>query len=49
MIILRLEMLKALNINVDDGVVRLSLTHYNSAEESKMLIDALKNINYNLV
>ena len=36
--------LKALNINVDDGVVRLSLTHYNSAEESKMLIDALKKI-----
>ncbi len=36
--------LKALNIDTNDGVVRLSLTHYNSKEDVEKLMDALKNI-----
>ncbi len=37
--------LQALNINTDDGLVRLSLTHYNSKEDSKRVLEALKKIN----
>ena len=36
--------LKALGIDSEDGVVRLSLTHYNTMEESKKLINSLKTI-----
>ena len=36
--------LKALNIDTEDGVVRLSLTHYNSKEDVQKLINALENI-----
>ena len=31
--------LKALGIPIDDGVIRLSLVHYNSLEETKNLIN----------
>tara|TARA_Y100000768_G_scaffold356331_1_gene310619 strand:- start:897 stop:2147 length:1251 start_codon:yes stop_codon:yes gene_type:complete len=37
--------LQALNINTDDGLVRLSLTHYNSKEDSNRVLEALKKIN----
>ncbi len=37
--------LEALNINTDDGLVRLSLTHYNSKEDSNRVLEALKKIN----
>ena len=33
--------LKALGINVDDGVVRISLVHYNSEDEVKKLISVI--------
>ena len=36
--------LKSLNIDTKDGVVRLSMTHYNSNEDSKKLINVLKKI-----
>ena len=36
--------LKALVIDTNDGVVRMSLVHYNSNEDVNKLIDALKNI-----
>jgi cysteine desulfurase family protein (TIGR01976 family) len=36
--------LKALGINTDDGLVRLSLTHYNNAKDSEKVIDALKKV-----
>ena len=36
--------LKALGIDTEDGVVRMSLVHYNSNEDVNKLIDALKNI-----
>ncbi len=36
--------LKALKINSEDGVVRISLVHYNSKEEQLKIIDALSNI-----
>ena len=36
--------LKALDIDPKDGVVRLSLTHYNSLDEVKLLIDVLEKI-----
>ena len=36
--------LKSLNIDTDDGVVRLSMTHYNNNEDSEKLINALKKI-----
>jgi len=36
--------LKALGINTDDGVVRTSMVHYNTHEDVKKLIDALKVI-----
>ena len=36
--------LKAIGIDVDDGVVRLSLTHYNTKEETANLISVLKTI-----
>ena len=36
--------LKSLGINLDDGVVRLSLTHYNSEDDVKKLISILKKI-----
>jgi selenocysteine lyase/cysteine desulfurase len=34
----------ALGIDVDDGVVRTSMVHYNTHEDVKKLIDALKAI-----
>jgi selenocysteine lyase/cysteine desulfurase len=36
--------LMALGINVDDGVVRTSMVHYNSHEDVNKLINALKQI-----
>ena len=36
--------LKALGINTEDGVVRMSLVHYNSNDDVNKLIDAIKNI-----
>jgi len=36
--------LEALNINTDDGLVRLSMVHYNSIKETKAVIEALKRI-----
>jgi len=36
--------LKALNINTDDGLVRLSMTHYNTIEDTYKLIEAMKKI-----
>ena len=37
--------LKALGIDTDDGVVRISLTHYNNIEDTEKLIKVLSNIN----
>ena len=37
--------LKALGIDTEDGVVRISLTHYNNEEDTKKLIKVLSNIN----
>ncbi len=37
--------LKALNINPEDGVIRLSLVHYNSKEDVNCLLHALDSIN----
>ena len=36
--------LRDLGINTSDGVVRISLTHYNTIEETNKLIEVLKNI-----
>ena len=36
--------LKHLNIDINDGVVRLSMTHYNNLNDTEKLIDALKKI-----
>ena len=36
--------LKALDIDPKDGVVRISLTHYNSLEEVQLLIEVLEQI-----
>ena len=36
--------LKALGIDTDDGVVRTSMVHYNTHEDVKKLIEALKDI-----
>ena len=36
--------LKALNIDTDDGVVRLSLTHYNSIKDTNNVINGLEKI-----
>ncbi len=36
--------LKHLGIDLNDGVVRLSMTHYNTDEESIKVIDALKKV-----
>ena len=36
--------LKALGINTEDGVVRISLLHYNKKDESLKLIECLKKI-----
>ena len=36
--------LNALKINTDDGLVRLSLTHYNSKEDVDKLIYTLSKI-----
>ena len=36
--------LKYLGINTDDGVVRLSMTHYNTMGDTKKVIKALENI-----
>ena len=36
--------LEALKINTDDGLVRLSLTHYNNKKDSEKVIEALKKV-----
>jgi cysteine desulfurase family protein (TIGR01976 family) len=36
--------LKALGIDTEDGLIRLSLTHYNSKKDSEKAIEALKKI-----
>ena len=36
--------LKALNIDTEDGLVRLSLTHYNSQKDVARLLKALSKI-----
>ncbi len=36
--------LNALGLDANDGVVRLSMTHYNSIEDTKNLLNALKSI-----
>ncbi len=36
--------LEALNINTNDGVVRLSLTHYNNIEDTNKVLNALDKI-----
>ena len=36
--------LKALGINTDDGVIRISLAHYNNIEETNKLLEILNNI-----
>ena len=36
--------LKYLGINTDDGVVRLSMTHYNNLQDTINVLNALKNI-----
>ena len=36
--------LKALGIDLDDGVVRTSMVHYNTYEDSEKLINSLKKI-----
>jgi cysteine desulfurase family protein (TIGR01976 family) len=36
--------LKALGIDVDDGVIRISLTHYNTSEEASKLVDLLDKV-----
>ena len=37
--------LQALGVNIDDGVVRLSLTHYNNKKDVSKLINALELVN----
>jgi len=37
--------LEALNINTEDGIVRLSMTHYNTKNDTDKLISALKKVN----
>ena len=37
--------LKALGIDVNDGLVRISMTHYNSEKDTIKLIDAFENFN----
>ncbi len=39
--------LDALGINTEDGVVRLSLTHYNSYNDTILLLEALESIHIN--
>ncbi len=36
--------LKSLGIDTNDGVVRISLTHYNTQDETKLLIESLNKI-----
>ena len=36
--------LKYLGINTDDGVVRLSMTHYNNSQDTINVLNALKNV-----
>ncbi len=36
--------LEALNIDTEDGLVRLSLTHYNNTKDSEKVIEALKKV-----
>ena len=36
--------LKHLGINTDDGVVRLSMTHYNNSQDTINVLNALKNV-----
>ena len=37
--------LEALGINTEDGVVRLSMTHYNNINDTDKIIETLKKIN----
>ena len=36
--------LKALNIDTEDGVIRISMTHYNSKNDTDRLLEVLKKI-----
>ena len=36
--------LKALNIDTKDGLIRLSMTHYNSEQDTKNALNALEKI-----
>ena len=36
--------LKALGISIDDGVIRISMTHYNTNEETEKLINCIEMI-----
>ena len=36
--------LKALNIDTEDGLIRLSMAHYNSVDETNLLLSALEKI-----
>ena len=36
--------LQHIGINIDDGVVRLSMTHYNNNEDTEKVIKALEKI-----
>ncbi len=36
--------LSALGLDTNDGVVRISMTHYNSLEDTKKLLSALSRI-----
>ena len=37
--------LKHMGIDTDDGVVRISMAHYNTLDETKKVIKALETIN----
>ena len=39
-----MEMFGILRIDTKDGVIRLSMTHYNSFEETNKLLNALNKI-----
>ena len=36
--------LKSLGIDLDDGVVRLSMTHYNNYQDTETVINSLQKI-----
>ena len=38
--------LQALGIDVEDGVVRLSMTHYRAMKDTELALEALKRFNF---